>query len=886
MNNTAPLNGLRINITLFKSICFAFIIAALLIGNINEFQNIFSIQRLANTIETEQMPTLVASQHGINTLSNLRRLTEVLKTTEDHEKIQQIRISAQKLSLEATLDQQNIFDEGTFNILGDIQILADNKGSIEKLWQQVNALEDQYYELVLLLGKYTTSKDDMLYLLQLDTRNFMNSSAALQLSLPDQIQHTAKLMERLTAISNNIIQKVPNLDILLTAQLAEVKEGLTLRLQLIEQIMKQSQQIQNDWETTDKKLHSLRDNITVGSEKVISTLLQSIMSAAQHALHYSTILFLLLMCFFAIYYVLDFLLIIKPVRWTSEKLLALQEGKLDTPYPHVYIKEIASMTNLLDKFSAHLATLYQRTNQMEEDVVQKRNLEEIMQAVFKASQDGYIVWNNQRLITVSAGALELFQFTSEQSAIQSTLLQEKLVSQHKTVSPHIHNGTVWREETTFLLRANKPVPCEITHMRITHNDDLCILSYIRDMSDQKAHEAALLSAKEEAEAAAQAKSEFLARMSHEIRTPMNGVIGLVRLVIESNPTERQKELLEKIQTSAKILLKVINDILDFSKMDQGKLTLDIQPFSLVNVFDTITDLVAPQAEEKNVIFQTNIDKEELSQYKFMGDEFRLNQMLLNLCCNAVKFTERGYVYFSVQSQRISETEANVTFSVKDTGIGMTEEQLTLLFQSFSQADSSTTRKYGGTGLGLMIAKLLAEQMGGTVAVTSKIGQGSKFTVTIPFVIANENDMKADDDALETQNVLTQLAGKRILVAEDNEINQEIIFSFLDSLDLDITMVSNGLEALNALAAQTFDCVILDIQMPVMDGLTAAQHIRNSESDSIKKLPLIAMTAHVMQDDIDKSFEAGMDAHLTKPIDYPKLLDCLQQHLIPHEVTPA
>ena len=868
----------QVSITLFKAICFGLTAIIFLIGYANELKNISSIQGIARNIEKEQMPKLIADQQGVITLGNLRRLTEVLKTTHSSEQIDQIRATAEQLSAEATLDTRNVFDEGTYKILDAIKDLASAKKLVAKWRERIGQLEQEYYTSILLLGKHATGKAELDLLLQMSTHDLTATFAYTKLALEEQQKLTQKRIMELRTVYASITEPAPEIKELLGKNLSKVEESLNTRLQLLQQVTEQERQIQRDWEQVDEKLNSLRANIAVGSEAVINTLLQSILNAAQHAWQLSILSFIILVVFLVGYCALDFLLITRPVQGASKKLAALQEGQLNISLPRVYIKEISQITNLLERFSTHLAELYHRASEMEEGIIQKHNLEEIMRAVFRASQDGYVVWNEERLISFSRGALDLFHFSSEHDATSCKQIQNTFQRHRQDVSTHIQNGNSWREEMLFDVIGSTTIPCEVTHIAINYNNEKCILSYIRDLREQKRYEADLFNAKSAAEAAAQAKSDFMARMSHEIRTPMNGVLGLVKLAFEASPNPKQKELLDKIQTSARILLKVINDILDFSKMEKGTLTLEQQPFSLLEVFDAVTDLSAPQASQKSIAFETAVDRYVLAKHLLIGDGLRLSQVLLNLCGNAIKFTEQGGVHFSVQCQVINDEIANVTCLVKDTGIGIPKSKQAVIFQSFSQADTSATRKHGGIGLGLMIAKQLVGQMGGELCIASTPGLGSEFYFTIQLPLANSAEVASQNSSAEQQGDLSKLTGKRVLVAEDNEINQEIIIAFLESLGMVVAMANNGEEALNLLTAQLFDFVILDIQMPVMDGLTAVRAIRAHEVSEIRTLPVIAMTAHALQEDKEKSIAAGMDAHLTKPIEYHRLVDCLTSYL--------
>ena len=383
----------------------------------------------------------------------------------------------------------------------------------------------------------------------------------------------------------------------------------------------------------------------------------------------------------------------------------------------------------------------------------------------------------------------------------------------------------------------------------------------------------LQTALKDADAANQSKSNFLANMSHEIRTPMNAIMGMVHLVKRTAITAKQRDYLNKIDSSTHILLTIINDILDFSKIEAGKMTLEKTTFSLDSVLAHLLDTLKLQAEEKNIGIEIEISP-ETPRY-FEGDALRLGQILLNLTCNAVKFTEHGKVTITVESKNTNENAVELLFSVHDTGIGMKEEQINELFQPFSQADSSTTRKYGGTGLGLMISKQLAELMNGNIYVESSYGVGSTFSLNVTLTETSGELYQAQIDeipAYENQNYQEQ----RILLVEDNEINQQVAVELLTIMGLSVKVANNGQEGVEMALAESFDLILMDIQMPVMDGLTATQTIRAEKT--LQNLPIIAMTAHAMQGDKDKSLAAGMNDHLTKPIELNKLVAILNRWL--------
>jgi PAS domain S-box-containing protein len=397
---------------------------------------------------------------------------------------------------------------------------------------------------------------------------------------------------------------------------------------------------------------------------------------------------------------------------------------------------------------------------------------------------------------------------------------------------------------------------------------------------------ALNQAKEAADAATRAKSNFLANMSHEIRTPLGGVISASELVMnESLPPDAAKYI-KIIRTSGSALLSVIDDILDFTKIEAGKLDLEHHPFELTKLISRSTDLFTPRFMEKQIRFSCTLAPDAPTHLK--GDGFRIQQVLTNLLNNAVKFTQQGgtiSLQVSWQPEKNNPESAVIEFVVEDSGIGISPEYREMLFSPFAQVDASTTRKYGGSGLGLSICRQLVEAMHGSIQVQSTPGEGSRFSFNLPLEIVSESQVQllAQASALPPGEYRALLKGKRILVAEDNPTNQEIILAVLDLAGITSVLADNGEKAVTKAAVQPFHAVLMDLQMPVMDGFEATRAIR--KLDNGRNLPIIAMTAHALKEDETRCRDAGMDDYISKPINQEKLFSSLIRHIYDADPTP-
>ncbi|MDR3294742.1 MAG: response regulator [Clostridiales Family XIII bacterium] len=456
--------------------------------------------------------------------------------------------------------------------------------------------------------------------------------------------------------------------------------------------------------------------------------------------------------------------------------------------------------------------------------------------------------------------------------------------------PVQRNGTVigyiWANQLTSELnhRLRESSAAIITFLVLAYILMVCIilLFFRRMIQVERKSLAAIEEAAEKAFANARAKSTFLASMSHEIRTPMNAIIGMASIGKSAAGIERKDYSFGKIQDASTHLLGVINDVLDLSKIESGKLELSPAEFVFAQMIERARNVIDHRIAEENQTLTTHID--ENIPERLVCDDQRLAQVIVNLLSNAVKFTPKeGKITLSAKLEQEAEGICTLQISVADTGIGISREQQKRIFNSFEQAEASTTRKYGGTGLGLSISKNIVEQMGGHIRVDSEEGKGSAFIFTIQAArgaAGGENDTSGEASAGQAAGQSTDFTGRRILLAEDIEINREIIQAMLETSGIGIDCAANGAEAVRLFsrAPGRYDMIFMDVQIPEMDGLEATGKIRALDMPEAKTVPIVAMTANVFREDIERCLAAGMDDHVGKPIDQDTVLAKLRQHL--------
>jgi PAS domain S-box-containing protein len=541
--------------------------------------------------------------------------------------------------------------------------------------------------------------------------------------------------------------------------------------------------------------------------------------------------------------------------------------------------------------------------------LQSAALECVGNGVVITDTSGTIQWVNPEFTRLTGYSLE--EAIGKNPRILKSGEQDQIV--YKDLWETILSGKVWAGELKNLRKDGQLYVEEMTiaPVRAVTGEITNFVAIKQDVTERKRIEAELVKARDLAEVANRAKSDFLANMSHEIRTPMNGIIGMTELALDTHLTEEQHDYLGTVKQSAEALLNVINDVLDFSKIEAGKMDLEVTAFSLQELLGETMKCLALRAREKKL--DLRCDLANGIPPLMSGDPLRLRQILLNLVCNAIKFTERGEIAVSAEVHSTSDQKLVVHFQVRDTGVGIPADKLTYIFQPFSQADSSTTRKYGGTGLGLTISARIVEMMHGRMWVESEPGQGSTFHFTAEFAASgapapgsetdseklNEMPTVAVDGASPAGTQATSSApesspqpeilagqrGLRILLAEDNAINRRLAVHLLEKAGHMVEVAENGSQALAMVKLHRFDVVLMDVQMPEMDGLEATAAIRNCELHTHAHIPIIAMTAHAMKGDRERCLQAGMDGYISKPINRNELLALVAEHAPPaHALT--
>jgi PAS domain S-box-containing protein len=489
-----------------------------------------------------------------------------------------------------------------------------------------------------------------------------------------------------------------------------------------------------------------------------------------------------------------------------------------------------------------------------------------LETIFETSKDAIAIIDlESNFLHSNKAYIELAGYTKEELLKTSFLafsVPEDLERSKQAIDKSIQYGFVENHEQSCYNKDGDIFTINTSMAMLPDKKRMLITA--KNITDEVILRKELILSKDAAEEANKFKSEFLANMSHEIRTPMNAIIGMTNLALESELNNTQHNYVNKANIAAESLLGIINDILDFSKIEAGKLELSKDHFRLREVISHTLHLMSVSIKDRGIKTKVKLDKEVPPIY--FSDSLRLGQVLINLVSNAVKFSHNnGTITLSISLLEENDKDATIRFCVTDEGIGISETNQKKLFQSFSQADSSTQRKFGGTGLGLVISQKIIHLMGGEIWVESEEGKGSTFIFTITMKKSNTDSLIESNQNSEKamQLAIEKIRGSHILLVEDNEMNQELAEDLLSRNGTKVTIANNGEEALNILKEQNFDVILMDCQMPVMDGYEATRYIRKLER--YKTLAILAMTANVMSTDKEKALESGMDDLISKPI---------------------
>lgn len=516
-------------------------------------------------------------------------------------------------------------------------------------------------------------------------------------------------------------------------------------------------------------------------------------------------------------------------------------------------REISILRVVTGLLSAYMSQAIEE-NEKQKALKELIDNERKFRTLFDSSNDVIMISKNGICLEVNPLFTEVFEYTTEEivgHSVFKIVCAEDLDKTKNNIAAKF-GGTY---EIKCCTKTGKVIEIEATGRTLRYNDEEIRVTTIRNITEQKIAQRAQLEAME-------AKTRFIANMSHEIRTPLNGILGMASLIEETDLSQEQRKYVNILKNSADNLLTIVNDILDFSKVEAKKIEIEKIPFSLIGCVEEIRQILSFGSSKKGLVINLNHEK-DLPQF-VLGDPTRIRQVLMNLISNAIKFTEKGEIVIEV-----CERDHLIHFSVIDTGIGMNEESLKKIFLPFTQADASTTRKFGGTGLGLSICKQLIETMGGTIGVKSSEGKGSVFWFELPLEETNAPVLHQPHAPVQLNS--TKL---RILIAEDNDVNALIAKSVIEKLGHTTKVAHNGREAITALESEPFDLVLMDCQMPEMDGFEATKAIRASE-ESWKNIKIVAVTANALSGDKERCLNAGMNDYISKPFKKEELLKVLK-----------
>jgi len=523
----------------------------------------------------------------------------------------------------------------------------------------------------------------------------------------------------------------------------------------------------------------------------------------------------------------------------------------------------------------YLLAMVENINERKTAEEKLRISEEKFSKAFYTSPDAIAInrFSDGVYIECNQGFTDITGYTREEVFGRSSLPGDLGIwvnneDRNKLISALMRHGECKGLEAPFRCKNGTIVTGLMSAKIIEIDREKCILTITRDITELKKIQQAIIQARDAAEAASHAKSDFMANMSHELRTPLNGIIGFANLLDGSGLNAKQKDFIHTVKTSSGHLLELINDILDFSKLDANKIKLENIPFDIASDVVNSIKLLSEQAAQKKLRLEYEIDP--AINYTVIGDPLRFRQVIFNLLTNAIKFTAEGRIDVKISESSRSDENAILSVSVSDTGIGIPNDRIGEIFEMFHQLDESNSKRHGGAGLGLSIVRGLVGLMGGTIGVESEPGKGSRFTVEIPFKILSETPKATCENKAETQSAAGENS-LEILLAEDDQISKALIKAITRNFGWKISFADTGKEAVDLYISKRFDAIFMDGQMPVMDGFEATRKIRDIEKETGRHVPIIALTAYAMDGDAGKFLSAGMDDYISKPIDDDNIL---------------
>ncbi|MDR2611470.1 MAG: hypothetical protein LBG06_01030 [Deltaproteobacteria bacterium] len=804
--------GARFEVGFTQAIGLMFLLLAVFVvaAGTGEVANIRAVQGEVTGISASSLPELVDNQKILLSIENLRRFAEVAYVSRDTRIRREARLSAREVVGETAFLSSGILRAEALRSARIIDSIVRVRAALETEHEAVRISAAIYLQSLESISPYLRTPQDrqaafgLLVDFFLSPREEMTvrDPAEVTLAFQRHIREVQMVLDRLGSSQGPATRSY------LEAAMLNLDSSLHAIASSLNAIGDRQGELNDLWEEIDGLLRSMRDSVRLGAENSIEGALAGIGEASEEALVKAHAIFGILIALLAADFILLYAFVSRPLRWTSRKLTDIQEGILDTPAPVIRVREVADLARLLDRFSSRLVDIYRQTNELEEAAAGKRDLEEVMRAVFLSSLDGYVVWRDAGVELVSPMILKLLGLDSREEfrrGYASLGFHPDRLAELLTIASFEKSV---REEAQLVSKGGKPVPVELTHLPVRLRGADCLLTYIRDLRRQKRSEQALMEAKEQAEVAARAKTEFLANMSHEVLTPMNGILGYTRSILKDGISGDQRRKLMLVEDHARRLSSVMNDILDYSAIETGKVSVSATDFRLERVLRSAIERRISEAEARGIEIFMRIPP--LRGEVLTGDSALLGKVLDRLIDNAVKFTEEGYVCLEASELRGDdpappEGAVTVLLTVHDTGIGVPMGADDCgIFRAFHQADNTASRRHGGTGLGLAFAKRAVELLGGRIWCEPRPGGGSSFRFTVRFLRSRADP--ADEGALR---------GMTALVAAVPTPSREALAECLDYFCLSARVVSGMGEAAAVIdgGGVTPDFLLLDARLP-------------------------------------------------------------------------